>query len=165
MSQTINVINRSGGMLFFTHIKLVVHVLECAYAVARIKMEKTGSPAPLLQLMWKLDHFLTFSYDQGFFQAALLMSIFERRLSFQMLYFLKNNHKIVLQWMWGSGSTVSFTTSSWLCPSGCSGDKAPEKCYAFYVWRVNNSLKLKKNSKLIYFEYKLKTKLLFICFK
>ena len=34
---------------------------------------------------------------QGFIQAVLLMSIFERRLSFQMLYFMKNDHKITPQ--------------------------------------------------------------------
>ena len=34
---------------------------------------------------------------QGFIQADLLISVFERRLSFRMLYFVKNNHKIILQ--------------------------------------------------------------------
>ena len=31
------------------------------------------------------------------------MSIFERKLSFKMLYFIKNDHKIILQWSCGSG--------------------------------------------------------------
>ena len=32
---------------------------------------------------------------QGFIQAVLLMPIFKRRLSFQMLYFVKKDYKIV----------------------------------------------------------------------
>ena len=34
---------------------------------------------------------------QWFIQAVLLMSDFERRFSFGMLYSMKNNHKIILQ--------------------------------------------------------------------
>ena len=36
-------------------------------------------------------------YSQGFIQAVLLISVFERRLSFRMLYFVKKDHKIILQ--------------------------------------------------------------------
>ena len=37
------------------------------------------------------------SYNyQGFIQAVLLMSVFEGRLSFWMLYLEKNDHKIIL---------------------------------------------------------------------
>ena len=34
---------------------------------------------------------------QEFTQAVVLMSVFERRLSFPMLYFMKTYHEIVLQ--------------------------------------------------------------------
>ena len=34
---------------------------------------------------------------QWFIQAVLLMSVFERRFSFGMLYSMKNSHKIILQ--------------------------------------------------------------------
>ena len=50
-----------------------------------------------------------FALCNGFIQAVLLMSVFERRLSFQMFYFVKNNHMIILKWSWGPGCTVSFT--------------------------------------------------------
>ena len=33
---------------------------------------------------------------QGFILAVLLMSVFKRRLSFQTLYFVKNDHKLAL---------------------------------------------------------------------
>ena len=35
---------------------------------------------------------------QCFIQAVLLLSVFERRLSFWISYFMKNDHKIILQW-------------------------------------------------------------------
>ena len=38
---------------------------------------------------------------QGFIQAVSLTSIFLRKWRFQMLYFVKNDHKIILQWRWG----------------------------------------------------------------
>ena len=50
-----------------------------------------------------------FALCNGFIQAVLLMSVFERRLSFQMFYFVKNNHMNILKWSWGPGCTVSFT--------------------------------------------------------
>ena len=39
-------------------------------------------------------------YSQRFIQAVLLISVFERRLSFRMLYFVKKDHKIILQKGW-----------------------------------------------------------------
>ena len=56
------------------------------------------------------------------------MSVFEKRLSFQKLYFVKNNNKIVLQRRWRSGDAVSFAAGPWWSPSGGSGVKTPEKC-------------------------------------
>ena len=44
MFETINVINRSGEYYFFTCIKLVVHVLACALAMACIKWRETEFP-------------------------------------------------------------------------------------------------------------------------
>ena len=34
---------------------------------------------------------------EGFTQAVLLMSVYEKRLRFRMLYFEKNDHKIILR--------------------------------------------------------------------
>ena len=62
---------------------------------------------------------------QGFIQAVLLMSVFGRRLSIRMLYFMKNNHKIIPQGRWGSGGTVSFAAGPWLSPSRGLGSKVP----------------------------------------
>ena len=42
MSQTISVINRSGGGFFFTHIKLIVCVLACVPVIAHIKWRRPG---------------------------------------------------------------------------------------------------------------------------
>ena len=70
------------------------------------------------------------------------MSIFERRLSFQMLYFMKNNQKIILQWSWGPGGTVvPFTMGLWQSPSGGSGGKAPSPFMPgelIIVWNKRN---------------------------
>ena len=41
--------------------------------------------------------FYTFLPMQGFIQAVLLISVLKEVLSFQMLYLMKNNHKIILQ--------------------------------------------------------------------
>ena len=49
--------------------------------------------------MYKYTH----TYIQGFIQAVLLMSSFERRLSFRMLYFVEKNDKIILNRSWGPG--------------------------------------------------------------
>ena len=49
------------------------------------------------------------------------MSIFERKLSFLVLHFLKNNHKSIAQQREWSGGTVSFTAGPWQSPSGASG--------------------------------------------
>ena len=77
--------------------------------------------------------------NQGFIQPIILMFIFERRLNFRTMYFVKNDHKFALYWGWGSAVIVSFTAEM-----GGSGDKAPEKFYAFYI---NNSLNQRKHSK------------------
>ena len=45
----------------------------------------------------------THTYIQGFIQAVLLMLIFEKRLSFRMLYFVEKDHKIILNISWGPG--------------------------------------------------------------
>ena len=64
---------------------------------------------------WK-QH-ITDKKTQLFIQAVLLMSIFEM-LYFRMLYFKKKDHKIIPQWRWGSGGTVSFVAGPWWSPSG-----------------------------------------------
>ena len=51
------------------------------------------------------------------------MFVFERRLSFGMLYFVKNDNKIILQGRWGSISTVGFAVGLWQNPSGGSEGK------------------------------------------
>ena len=61
------------------------------------------------------------------------MSVFERRLSFRMLHFMKNDHKIILQLRWRSASAVSFAVGPWRSPSGGLGGEASD-----HVWRVNN---------------------------
>ena len=42
-----------------------------------------------------------------------------------MLYFIKNNHKIILQGRWGSGCTVSSAAGPWLRPSEGLEGKVP----------------------------------------
>ena len=66
------------------------------------------------------------------------MSVFEKRLSSQMLYFVKKNHQIILQWSWGSRGTLTVTAGPGGSPK-CLGGKAPEKSKAIYAWMVNNS--------------------------
>ena len=41
------------------------------------------------------------------------MSSFEQRLSFQMIYFKKNDCKIIVKCRWGSGGALSSAVSSW----------------------------------------------------
>ena len=48
-------------------------------------------------------------------------------LTFRMLYFVKNNRKILLQWRWGLETLKA--------------SRQVQKVEAFYVWRENNSLK------------------------
>ena len=101
----------------------------------------------VVPLKWKIETLVTVELvkveqwkpksDQGFIQAVLLMSVFEIRLSFQMLYFVKDDHKTILKWSWGSGVTVSFAAGPWQSSSGESGGRP---C-PFYVWKVNKGLK------------------------
>ena len=65
---------------------------------------------------------------QGFLQAVLLMSVFERRLSFQMFNFVKSDHEIILKCKWASGSPV---TGSRRSPIGCSGKQWVRKYFTF----------------------------------
>ena len=56
-------------------------------------------------------------YIQGFIQAVLLMSVFEKRSSFRMLYFVKmitNHPKIKM----GVGGSVNFAADPWRSLSG-----------------------------------------------
>ena len=58
---------------------------------------------------------------QGFIQAVFLMFVFERKLSFQMLYFVINDNKILLQKRWDSAGIVIFKACLWWSPSWTSG--------------------------------------------
>ena len=42
-----------------------------------------------------------------------------------MLYFVKNDHEINLEWRWGSEGTVSFATSPWRSPRGVGEKSLP----------------------------------------
>ena len=74
---------------------------------------------------------------QGFIQAVLFMSVFEQRLSFQMIYFKKNHHEIVVKCRWGSGGALSSAVSSWPSHGAGSGGKDAEKVWSFYILRAN----------------------------
>ena len=45
----------------------------------------------------KHGYFTIIALRQGFIQTVLLISIFEKRLRFRILFFVKNDHKIILQ--------------------------------------------------------------------
>ena len=75
--------------------------------------------------------------DQAFIGAVLLMAVFELRSSFQMFYFLKNDHKIIVKCRWRSLDAVSSTMGLWRSPGASSEGKVPEKCWSFYIWRTN----------------------------
>ena len=118
-----------------------------------------------------VKRFVYFSYillnlwmiGQGFIQAVLIMSVFEGRLRFRMSYFIKDENKIILQWMWRSRGTVIFVAGPWQSLSGGSGGKASERFYLFHKWKVNNSLKIeRKYSKFIHLECTLEANL-FLC--
>lgn len=72
------------------------------------------------------------------------MSTFELRLSFQMFNFMKNNHEITAKCRWGSGYAVSSAAGSWRSHGGVSGGEAPENLLHFYIWRVNEQVKIEK---------------------
>ena len=54
------------------------------------------------------------------------MPIVEKRLSFQMLYFVKNDHRIILQRRWGSAGTAIFAEGPWLSTNMGSRGKASD---------------------------------------
>ena len=61
-----------------------------------------------------------------FIQAASLMSVFEQRLSFRMIYFKINEHKIIVKCRWGSGGALSSAVSSWHSLGVVSGAKGSD---------------------------------------
>ena len=74
---------------------------------------------------------------QAFTEAVLLMSVFEQRLSFRILYFMTNGHVIIVKCRWVSGDALSSVVGSWRRLGGSSGGKCPEKVWSFYSWRAN----------------------------
>ena len=68
---------------------------------------------------------------------AVLLSVFEQRMSFLMFYFIKNDQKIIAKCRWDSWGVVRSATGSWWSPGGGSGGKDPEKLWSFYIWRSN----------------------------
>ena len=62
----------------------------------------------------------------AFIQAALLISVFEQRTSFQMFYFMENNREISVKCRWVSECAVSSAVDSWRSPGWVSGGKASE---------------------------------------
>ena len=78
------------------------------------------------------------------FQAVLLISVFEQRMSFQMFYFMEDNRGIIVECRWGSESPVSSTAFSWRSPSWVSGGKAFENFWLFYTWRANEQVKIEE---------------------
>ena len=74
---------------------------------------------------------------QGIIQAVLFMSVFEQRLSFQMIYFKKNHHEIIVKCRWGSGGALSSAGSSWRSHELRSRGKDSEKVWSFYILRAN----------------------------
>ena len=84
-------------------------------------------------------------WSQRFIQSVLLMSIFERRLSFRMLYFMKNVHKIILKCRWVSGDAVNSAAGLCQSPGEDSRGKPPGKLWPLYIWCTINSLKYSRN--------------------
>ena len=62
----------------------------------------------------------------AFIQAALLISVFEQRTSFQMFYFMENNREISVKCRWVSECAVSSAVDSWRSLGWVSGGKASE---------------------------------------
>ena len=97
-------------------------------------------------LPWEIKCKYNTWYVHAYFNSVLylpldIIPIFERRLSFRMLYCVINDHTIILQWRWGSRGTVSFATGPWRSSSGVQEETLLKTFYLFYVWRVINSLK------------------------
>ena len=84
------------------------------------------------------------------FQAVLLISVFEQRMSFQMFYFMENNRGIIVWmnnnkcWMGSESESVSSTAFSWRSASWVSGGKASENFWLFYNWRANEQVKIEE---------------------
>ena len=73
------------------------------------------------------------------------MPILERRLSFQILYFAKNIHKIILKCRWRSGDAVNSAAGLWQGPGEGSRGK-PQENYGFFTSGGQiNSLKYSRN--------------------
>ena len=67
------------------------------------------------------------------------MSISEKRLSFQVFYFIAINHEIIVKCRWESaGSTVSSAFGSWWSPGGGSEGKGAETFWSFCIRKANN---------------------------
>ena len=64
-----------------------------------------------------------------------------------MFYFVNFDHKIIVKCRWRSHGATSSAMVLWQSPDGGSGDKFPKEFKGFFF-------KLKKPSKLIYFECK-----------
>ena len=58
-----------------------------------------------------------------------------------MFYFMKNDHKIIARFRWGSGPVVSSTTGSWQSPGWGSGGNFLKKNGLFKSVGKTNSLK------------------------
>ena len=93
-----------------------------------VSLSRASNIRKLSLLQWKHVHTIR---NQWFIQAVLLMSLFEKRLSFWMLYFLENNHEIILKPRWESTGAVRYTVGPWQRASSGSGDKTPEKFWPF----------------------------------
>ena len=76
-------------------------------------------------------------WSQRCIQAVLLMSVFEKRLSFRTLYFVKNVPKIILKWKWGFGDAVN--SAAGLCRAlvRIQGVNPPGKLWPLYIWWTN----------------------------
>ena len=78
---------------------------------------------------------------QAFIQAVLLMSVFEQRSSFQMFYFMTNNHEVIEKFRWVSGGTVSSAVHSWWSLGGVLEVKALKNFRLFTLGGQLNGLK------------------------
>ena len=66
----------------------------------------------------------------------------------------------VVKCRWGSWGVVSSTRDSWLNPGDSSGNKATENFDLFTSGGQINSLKYKKTSNVVYFEWKFNSNML-----
>ena len=71
--------------------------VDCVFLYYAEETEFEKSCLPLLPFAKLVPYLCWLFSKQGFIQAVLLMSVFERRLSHRILYFVKNDHKIILQ--------------------------------------------------------------------